>query len=339
MIELDDYKKLILISLVGIVLLFASFVSAVEPPGTFPDPEKNHIWEMTPQDFLMSVNANSAMSHFGVVRNAFLPAPSPNGKWLAYVKSGPYLRVKRRNPNTGIEKFSEPIIDIPWGLKPVWSPDSRWIYYMKMEEGKIPEDAWLDWFKYSEGMYRVNVFTREKEKVTDKNDCPSSFGYGDRSHIMFFSRNEEFGDSVKPWIHTLNTKTGEVTDQGVYGRFPVTSPDGNIAYTGYPHSIVYVFTENDWELSKDDKISYFAKKTPYAIFRDFNKTGSFVMMDMVKTHKKYDPRNPNKYFWVSNYYDANQKAFGSFDYGNLTLRQANFQRGTNWMFFVTEIGW
>lgn len=366
-------RKIQLFVIIFILLFSLVGLAETEPPGTFPEKGSCHLFIADEEDFELIMAYRTDQGH-GIEKDAIMGVKSPNGKYYAYTKTGPYLQVEsnmdwyylndqelkkiqnimdnfpeeKMYDHNGFysedfnkvlidqqkryeyldENYKGKIVNIPWGVWPVWSPDNKYIYYMKIKEN-FPEDVWLNWFRYSEGMYRVEVQTGEIEQITDQNDVPGSFGYEHRSHILFFSRWEDGGT----WIHTYNTNTGEIKKTVAYGRIPITSPDGNIAYSGYPHTAIYVNTTSPWKLTEDCTIRYFFKGEPFPLITGINKTGSFTMLQRPSTYAQVDPREDPKHYWNLYFYDANSNEPESLFESFFDYQYPRFRRGTNEMLY------
>lgn len=201
---------------------------------------------------------------------------------------------------------------IPWAVSPVNAEMET--YYMKMDstaEGAHDNNLWEEhdhenaYYKYSEGIHKVNVRTGTKQVITQEHDIPSDIGWrehvpydidleethkrgytdpdnnlGDTNNLLYFERwKKDHGDprfegEKLPHIMVLDTDNRQVTDTGFIGRHPKISNDGNMAFTTYPYyETVYVKTEKPFMPDKETdnmRVIYSDSFSRPTSFRDDN---------------------------------------------------------------------
>ncbi len=315
------------------------------PPGTWP--VGVGLWHMDESNFFQLLTYGTYTAMNNIDSDATMGAISPDRKYIAYVKKGPYLVVKKfediNRPLTYeeyakglkinehgelvLEIESNYIYKIPWGARPVWSLDSKWIYFTRLGTHVWP-DMDLLWYEHSAGIGAVNVETGEYETLTGTTyDIPNAIDptTGD----LLFTRLERNDEGFDAYIHRYNFETREVIKEQFWGHFPFKSPDNTLIYSGYYHTVTLVNPNKGFNWDYDD-IEIIPKFTGYtAQAMTVNRTGSYVLVQALRGYRKYDPREPDRHFWNLFCLDMNTGEIKEFLTGYTSYSYPNFRYNSN----------
>jgi len=320
------------------------------PPGTWP--VGVGLWHMDESNFYQALTSGTYSTMYNIDRDATMGAISPDRKYIAYVKKGPYLVVKEFDKNRPlsyeeyaqglkINEYGELVLEIesdyiykiPWGARPVWSLDSKYIYFTRIDN--IVPNMDFEWYEHVNGMFTVNMETGELKQLTYYNDIPN--GIDPTTGDLLFTRIEHKDDEkVDVYIHRYNLETQEVIKEQFWGHFPFKSPDNTLIYSGYYHTVTLVNPDKGFNWDYDD-ILLMPKFTGYtAQAMTVNRTGSYVLVQVLKAYRKIDPREPNRYFWNVYCYDMNNNTIRDFLVGNMSYSYPNFRYNSNELVVTTN---
>lgn len=270
----------------------------------------------------------------GIEKNATQGAISPNGKYIAYVKKGPKLVVE--NFNNG-----KKVMNIPLGIHPVWSPDSKNIYYAKID--KVVENMDLFYFQQSVGLYKTSFPKKEIEKITSNVDLPESFDQ--RNNNLYFTRTKMEGENFFTSLFKYSPAEKKIESLNLSGRFPLISSNNHLTYSGPTSTVAYTQQEisENFNLNslKENKVAIKAihRGKASAIAASFNKTGSYLLIQLRYKYKKRDPAAADKFFWGLDVYNTKTGELKKFINKNWSFSEARFRQKSNQLIFSSDLGW
>jgi len=249
---------------------------------------------------------------------------SPNGKYLAYVEKGPYLVVSEFN--------GDEVLRVPWGVRPVWSPDGSKIYYAKLEEKTLSN--WDDWWRHVESLCYVSLHDGKTNTVMEGKIIPGDFC--PTTGLLAISRAENTANGLVPYIHHINVNNGLFHHLGLMGHSPIYSSDGFLSVAGPNHSMALVQFGDKAKTAEQArmKVSFVGEKV---IPTGCNKTGSFLIFQKLEAYAKVDPRDETKYYWRLYVVDLNDGSTERFIDKFFSFSEARFRRGGNDLILTSDL--
>lgn len=322
-------KNLIILILIFSFIIFSSVVFAQDPPGTWP--QGTNLWTMTEDDFYKTLDGFP--SYKGYIKDARMGAISPDGKYMAYVYKGPYLVIREY---TGDEKR---VAKIPWGVKPVWSDDSKTLYFTKLQE--VNDDLRHYWYRYTQNIYSVSV-EDEFDKISLLSDLkayPTDYDSSVNELLITWVRPEDH----EYRIVTMDMSDFETYDTEVFARDAIAAPEGKelamakiatpLFFTD-PYEEIYVES-----LYVDYGSVYFEEGDKYLVPNDYSKGGDYFIVSRLFAYKRKSSADPvKKYYgmYAINRQTGEVQEFLSNYFGNF---EANFREGTNELVFTSRLSW
>lgn len=323
-------KKRFLFLIIVLLLLCSLTVLAKNPSDKWPTGV--NLWYMDETQFFNSMDGYFSAS--GIEKNATQGAISPNGKYIAYVKKGPNLLVERCDNG-------KQVMNIPWGIHPIWSSDGKYIYYAKID--KVVDNMDLFYFQQSVGLYRTSFPKKEIKKITSNIDIPESFDQ--RTNTLYFTRTKVDGDNFFTSLFKYSPAIKRVESLDLNGRFPLISANNHLAYSGPTSTVAYTqqaVTKNfNLDSLKENKVTIKAihRDKDSAIANTFNKTGSYLLIQLRYKYKKNDPAAANKFFWGLDVYNTKTGELRRFIDKKWSFSEARFRQKSNQLIFTSDLSW
>ncbi len=227
-------RRLILVVTLLVLFLSSGGVAARSktPPGLWPDGYTLMYYE----DYAKFSPARLGL--WVLEDNAMMGTISPDGEYLAYVGKGPYLIVKAfalGGPGVHEAKY-----EIPWGICPLWSPDSRKLLYSKAKEDYVDEWTyrWL-----ADGIYELDIATGVEREVISGTVYPGSFSPDGKTLYytmgVYSSYDQETAHGTSYIMSIAADYSGEPKEVIPGGLSPLVSPvtEDVIAMSGYDGGI------------------------------------------------------------------------------------------------------
>lgn len=165
---------------------------------------------------------------WGVTREEAIQGTiSPDGRYIAYTARGPYLVVRTFDPIRPIEGTE--IARIPWGVSPMWLPDSSAVYFAKTKELDDLDD--FNWIWNVAGMYKFDMKTKNVTLLLEGNYYPGSVAPDNETFVFSYAKitketpTETIGDFC---VIKSNVSLTKPLERWVCGIDPVF---GNSVYT------------------------------------------------------------------------------------------------------------
>lgn len=324
-------KKILLILLtVLFIITFSSTIYAKELPNTWP--VGVNLWTMDEDEFYKTMGGYPSYS--GYEKNARMGAISPDGKYMAYVKQGPKLVIREYGEDDQI------LEEIPYGVKPVWSDDSRTLYFTKLTE--VNNNLRHYWYRYTNGLFAAYLEDdfSNVEQLSDLKVYPNSYDSHINKLLLTWVRPEE----KEYQIVKMNLDDYKIYRTGIYARDAIAAPEGKgMAFAKIATPLFFIHPYDKLDVDSVyvgfDDVYFENTGERYVVPNDYSKGGDYFIVSRLFDYKKKSSADETKRYYGMYAIDRStgemQKFLANY-FGNF---EANFRKGTNELVFTSRLSW